>query len=194
MWSIKRQRHKDRDALCVMRDGYKLHPSRVTSYALRLFRKTHQTIKKVTNSIERDYHFNTAIASIMELINEMLAFSPSSDEDRNLLRLTTGQAILLLSPFAPHFSEELWREIGEKQSVINEKWPSWDEGIAKEDEVELVVQINGKVRAKIMIPAGLDEESIKEKAFGEPKIQEHINGKTPKKVIVVKGRLVNIVI
>jgi leucyl-tRNA synthetase len=101
---------------------------------------------------------------------------------------------MLISPFAPHLAEELWREIGEDKSIFNANWPVWDEEAAREEEIELVIQINGKVRSKVMILAGLDDEAIKEKAFSEPKIQEHLKDKTPKKVIVVKGRLVNLVV
>ncbi len=168
--------------------------SQLSSHASQLMRKTHQTIKKVTNSIERDYHFNTAIAALMELINETLSFNMLDDKDRDVLRFCIKNMILLISPFAPHIAEELWGEVGEKKSICNETWPEWDENIAKEEEIELVVQINGKVRAKVMIPAGLDNESIKEKAFGESKIKEYIKEKSLKKVIVVKSRLVNIVI
>ncbi len=87
-----------------------------------------------------------------------------------------------------------WRETGESGCVFNEQWPVWDEDIAKEEEIQLVVQINGKVRAKLMVPVGLDDETVKEKTFDEPKIKEQINGKPLRKVIVVKGRLVNIVV
>jgi leucyl-tRNA synthetase len=157
-------------------------------------RKTHQTIRKVTESIERDYHFNTAIAALMELMNELLSFVPSNEFDLNVQRFSIKRLVMLISPFAPHLAEELWREIGEDKSIFNANWPVWDEEAAKEEEIELVIQINGKVRSKVMIQAGLDDEAIKEKAFLEPKIQEHLKDKTPNKVIVVKGRLVNLVV
>lgn len=168
--------------------------SELSPQASKLLRKTHQTVKKVTGSIERDYHFNTAISALMELINEMLAFNPADNDDETVSRHSVKQVILLLSPFAPHITEELWREMGESESILKKKWPVWDEEAAKEEEIELVIQINGKVRSKIMVPAGLGDEIIKEKAFSEPKIQEHIKDKTPKKVIVVKGKLVNLVV
>jgi leucyl-tRNA synthetase len=159
-----------------------------------LLRKTHQTVKKVTNSIERDYHFNTAIAALMELVNEITAFSPESDYDREVLKFAIRQMVLLLSPFAPHIAEELREEIGGQESILKEPWPVWDEEAAKEQEIELVIQINGKLRGKIMISAGLDDDAVKEKAFADPKIQEHIKGKTLKKIVVVKGKLVNMVV
>jgi len=162
--------------------------------ALSLLRKTHQTIKKITGSIERDYHFNTAIAALMELVNEITAFIPENDNDREVLKFGVRQMILLLSPFAPHITAELWEQIGEKESILKESWPVWDEEVAKEEEIELVVQINGKLRGKIMIPSGLDDDAVKEKAFSDPKIQEQIRGKTLKKIVVVKGKLVNMVV
>jgi len=190
VWGIA---YENRDSLRTKRPE-KGDLSQCTDHALRLLRKTDQTIRKVTESIERDCHFNTAIAALMELINELLSFVPSNEFDLNVQRFSINRLILLISPFAPHFAEELWREIGEDKSIFNEKWPVWDEEAAKEEEIELVIQINGKVRSKVMIPAGLDDEVIKEKAFSEPKIQEHIKDKTPKKVIVVKGKLVNLVV
>ena len=186
--------YKNHDVLSIKAGSQMKDVSRLSAPASQLLRKTHQTIKKVTNSIERDYHFNTAIASLMELVNEALAFSPADEEEKELLRYTVRQVILLLSPFAPHFSEELWREIGESKTLFNEKWPAWDEEIAKDEEIELVIQVNGKVRARTTIAAGLDDETVKKRAFSDPKIEELIKGKTPRKVIVVQGRLVNIVI
>jgi len=168
--------------------------SQLSPQASKLLRKTHQTVKKVTGSIERDYHFNTAISALMELINEALAFNPVDNDDSTVARYSVQQVILLLSPFAPHIAEELWKEIGNQKSIFSETWPEWDESITREDEIELVIQINGKVRSKVMIQAGLDDEVIKEKAFSEPKIQELIKDKTPIKVIVVKGKLVNLVV
>jgi leucyl-tRNA synthetase len=191
IWSFV---YKNHDILKIKGGRLQTDLSSLSPEAGQVLRKTHQTIKRITHNIERDYHFNTAIAALMELVNEATAFPPTDDDERDLLRFTVRQIILLLSPFAPHFSEELWRVIGEDEFIFNEKWPEWDEDIAKEDEIELVIQINGKVRTKVMVPAGLDDEAIREKAFSEPKIQEHMQGKSPKKVIVVKGRLVNIVI
>jgi leucyl-tRNA synthetase len=162
--------------------------------AAQLLRKTHQTIKKVTASIERDYHFNTAISALMELLNEMTSFIPANRDDSGTLRFSMRRLVLLIAPFAPHIAEELWREMGGSRSIFKEKWPSWDEEIARDEEVELVIQINGKVRAKLLIPAGLDDEAIKEKAFNDPKIQENIQDRPVRKVIVVKGKLVNIVV
>ncbi len=159
-----------------------------------LLRKTHQTIKKVTNDIEREYHFNTAIAALMELSNEMAAFEAKKDEDRMVLLFAIKNTLLMIAPFAPHIAEELWELIGEKNSIFENKWPDWDEDLAKDEEVELVVQINGKLRAKILVPAGLSDDEAKQKACTDHKISEIIGDKKIKKIVAVKGRLVNIVL
>jgi len=174
----------------------KLKPnsSLVTRHSSLLLRKTHQTIKRVTNDMEREYHFNTAIAALMELVNALSSFEPKSEEDRKILKFGIETLLLLLSPFSPHISEELWESLGNKKNILEQRWPLWDENIAKEEEIELVIQINGKVKAKIMIAAGLADEEVRGKALDEPRIQEIIKGKTLKKVFIVKGKLVNIVI
>jgi leucyl-tRNA synthetase len=168
--------------------------SHLSPDALRLFRKTHQAIKKVTTDIEREYHFNTAIAGMMELVNEITSFTPETDEDRDVFRFAIERVLLLLSPFSPHIAEELWEVINNKPSIFEQNWPGWDEEAAKEEEIELVVQVNGKLRSKIMIPAGTSDDGVKNIAIEDQRIKEIIGGKTIKKVIVVKGKLVNIVV
>ncbi|TAL27617.1 MAG: leucine--tRNA ligase, partial [Nitrospirae bacterium] len=167
--------------------------SLITHHSSLLLRKTHQTIKRVTNDIEREYHFNTAIAALMEFVNELVSFEPRSDDNEIILRNSIETLLLLLSPFSPHIAEELWDALGNKSSILEQRWPSWDEELTKEDEIELVIQVNGKVKAKLAIPAGLSEEDIKQKALEEPKIKEAAESKAIKKVFVVKGKLVNIV-
>jgi leucyl-tRNA synthetase len=162
--------------------------------AMGLLRKTHQTIKRVTNNIERNYHFNTAISALMELVNELTAFSPSTPGDTSVMRFSIERAIILLSPFAPHIAEELWKEMGKSQSLLHESWPLWDEELTKEEEIELVVQINGKLRSKLMIPAGLNDDNIKERALQDKKIAGYVKNKSIKKIIIVKGKLINIVL
>lgn len=159
-----------------------------------LLRKTHQTIKKVTNDIEKDYHFNTAIAALMELVNEISSFSPETDEDCSAVAFAIRNTLLMLAPFAPHITEELWETVGGKSSILQHPWPVWDEELAKDEEIELVVQVNGKLRAKIVVPAGLSNNEAKQKALDEQKIKEMLDGREIKKVVVVKGKLVNIVI
>jgi leucyl-tRNA synthetase len=162
--------------------------------AAGLCKKTHQTIKKVTTDIEREYHFNTAIAGLMELVNEITAFEPKTEEDWTAFKFSIEQIVLLLSPFSPHIAEALWEATGNTPSVFDRQWPAWDEEAAKEETIELVVQVNGKVRAKIMISAGTPDDELKSMALEDKKIRESIGGKEIKKVIVVRGKLVNIVI
>ncbi|MDP3297118.1 MAG: leucine--tRNA ligase [Thermodesulfovibrionia bacterium] len=169
-------------------------PSRQARHSSLLLRKTHQTIKRVTNDIERDYHFNTAIAALMELMNEITTFTPLNADDLSVRSFAIKQEILLLAPFAPHIAEELYHALGGSNSLFDENWPAWDEGLTKEEDIELVIQINGKLRSKVMIPAGLDDESVKEKALQDAKIAEYVKNKPLKKIIIVNGRLVNIVI
>jgi leucyl-tRNA synthetase len=168
--------------------------SRITDNASRLLRKTHQTIKRVSTDIEREYHFNTAIAALMELVNELSVFQPYSDEDRAVLRHSLEAALLLLSPFSPHIAEELWEALGNEAGISSQKWPQWDEETAREEEIELVVQVNGKVRAKMMVPQGLPDEEIKQRTMDEPRIKEVLGDKAIRRMFIVKGKLVNIVV
>lgn len=191
VWSIV---YKNRDALCVKRHQYLLDLSGLTDHASRVLRKTHQTIKRVTNDIEGEYHFNTAIAALMELMNELSAFQPQSEEEWAVFRYSIETVLLLLCPFSPHIAEELWEAVGNRPSICQQRWPEWSDEIAKEEEIELVIQINGKVRARVMVPQGLSEEDIQERTLSESKIREILDGKTVKKIFVVKGRLVNIVV
>ncbi len=167
--------------------------SLVIRHSLLLVRKTHQTIKKVTGDIDREYHFNTAIAALMELINEISSFTPEADEDRASLFFALKSILLMLAPFAPHIGEELWEAIGEKSSIFESPWPVWDEALAKEEEVELVIQVNGKLRAKLLVPASLSDEEARQRSLEDAKVKEIISGKEINKVVVVKGKLVNIV-
>jgi len=155
---------------------------------------THRTIKRVTLDIEKEYQFNTAIARLMEFVNEVYSYEPETDEDRQVFKFAIRNFLVLLSPFAPHLAEELWRVIGEDSFILNEPWPKYDEELAKEQMIELVVQINGKVRSKIMIPGGLSDEEIVKIALEDEKVKQWINGKKILKVIPVKGKLVNIVV
>ena len=190
LWAIA---YKNRQS---MQDAnYTIHTiSGLQPASAALYRKTHQTIAKVTTDIEREYHFNTAIAALMELVNEITVFEARTDEECATLRFSVENLLLLLSPFSPHIAEELWEAIGNKPSIFEQNWPSWDEDAAKEDMTELVVQVNGKLRAKIMITAGTPDDEMKKIALEDQKIREITGKKTIKKVIVVRGKLVNIVI
>jgi leucyl-tRNA synthetase len=131
---------------------------------------------------------------MMELVNEMNCFEPARKEEMQALKFAVENLLLLLSPFTPHITEELWEMIGNPPGISSHAWPVWDEEMAKEEEVELVIQINGKLRGKLMVPQGLDDEKAKELALKDNKIAEAIGQKSINKVIVIKGRLVNIVV
>jgi leucyl-tRNA synthetase len=163
-----------------------------------LERKTHQTIKKVTVDIEERFHFNTAISAIMELVNELysfkIKFTQMNEKERLILKDTIENIIKLLSPIAPHFSEELWQETGHNQSIYLESWPEFNPHLLREEEVLIVVQINGKLRDKLMVDSDSSEEIIRKKAMELPKVQKWIAGKKIDKMIYIPGKLVNIVI
>lgn len=162
--------------------------------AYELLSLTHRTIKRVTLDIEKEYQFNTAIARLMEFINEVYGFEPENDQQRSVFKFAMKNFLILLSPFAPHIAEELWIVIGEKGFILNEPWPDYDEELAKEQMIELVVQVNGKVRSKIMISQGLSDEDIVKIALNDEKVKQWIDNKEILKVIPVKGKLVNIVV
>ncbi|PIS42431.1 MAG: leucine--tRNA ligase [Candidatus Kerfeldbacteria bacterium CG08_land_8_20_14_0_20_40_16] len=146
----------------------------------------HKTIKKVTEDIE-NFRFNTAVSTLMELANAM--------EKQKELPLTHYKILVtLLSPFAPHLSEELWEKLGHKESIFKEEWPKHDPDLAKESEVEFVIQVNGKVRDKMQLPADISEEEAISKAEQSKKIKKHLSGKQVVKKIFVPGKLLNIVI
>lgn len=194
VWAIV---YKNHNALCVKHNELKKNTHdilSITDNTSQLLRKTHQTIKKVTQDIEKDYHFNTAIAALMELVNDMSSFNCVTDKDMADLSFSIKNTLIMLAPFAPHIAEELWEAIGEKNSIFEHPWPLWNEDLAKEEQIELVVQVNGKLRAKIVVPAGLPDADAKKRAIEDAKIKELIDGREIKKVIVVKGKLVNIVI
>jgi leucyl-tRNA synthetase len=149
-------------------------------------RLLHQTIKKVGDDIET-FGFNTAISQMMILINHL-----SKQEVRP--KSVVEKFLLVLAPFAPHIAEELWERLGHTESLTYEPWPEYDKGLIKEKEVELVVQVNGKIKDRIVVSADADEEQIKQKALAGEKVKKALDGKEPKKIIVIKSRLVNIVI
>jgi leucyl-tRNA synthetase len=146
-------------------------------------RKLHETIKKVTEDLDT-MSFNTAISAMMELANHL-----TPQEVRPRSALTT--LVLLLSPFAPHLAEELWRALGHGQSLAYEPWPTFDEALTRSDQIEVPIQVNGKLRGKVTVPAGIDDSSLEKMALD--KVRTVLEGKTVKKVIVVSGKLVNIV-
>ncbi len=156
----------------------------------------HKTIKKVTEDIER-FNFNTAISAIMELVNANYKYNEStegSERNGSLLKEVTVGLILLLAPFAPHIAEELWETIGGKTTIYSEHWPSFDKALVKEEEIMLVVQVNGKVRDRIMVPADTSKEELEKVALASERAGQFVKGKNITKVVTIPGKLVNIVV
>ncbi|MFQ5680585.1 MAG: leucine--tRNA ligase [Candidatus Omnitrophota bacterium] len=156
----------------------------------RLNRKLHRTIKKVTEDMEGGFKFNTAISAIMELVNEAYKHFPHGDADKTVLKTMA----LLLAPFAPHFAEEAWKMLGEKPSIFDAPWPQYDPRFIEADNVTIIIQICGKVRAKIDVRRNEDEDKIKGLALRDPAINKWLDGQKVKKIVLVPNRLVNLVI
>ena len=149
-------------------------------------RKLHQTIKKVTEDLD-GMRFNTAISAMMELANHLTKLEV---RPRSVLETF----VLLLSPFAPHLGEELWAALGQSQSLAYERWPEYDEALIREDMIEVPVQINGKLRSRVTVPADAADEALRSAALADEKIRELIQGKQIRKIIVIPKKLVNIVV
>nr|WP_299240837.1 leucine--tRNA ligase [uncultured Halomonas sp.] len=159
----------------------------------RLRRKTHETIKKASDDIGRRTTFNTAIAAVMELTNELSRFADASPMGLAVAREALEACVLLLAPITPHACHALWAELGHEKPVIDAAWPETDESALVKDSIELVVQVNGKLRARIEVDTSASKESIEALALENENVQRHIEGKTLRKVIVIPGKLVNIV-
>ena len=156
-------------------------------------RKTHATIKRVTDDYGRRQHFNTAVAAVMELCNEVNKLDDSGGQNSAVIREAANAIVVLISPIAPHISQQLWQELGHSDLVIDAAWPDVDESALIKTSIEIVVQVGGKVRAKLQVAADADKDSIEKMALDDVNVQKFIDGKTIRKVIVVPGKLVNIV-
>ena len=154
----------------------------------------HVTIQKVTEDIKERFMFNTAISSIMELVNAFYGFQNSTDVNAGLVREVAVNLMKMLAPFVPHITEELWSTLINEESVHQQKWPVWDEAATKTAEVQVVLQINGKVRDKIMLASGISKDEMEKAAMAQPRVQELTAGKTVVKMICVPDKLVNIVV
>jgi leucyl-tRNA synthetase len=160
-----------------------------------LVRKAHQTLKRVTNDFEVRWHFNTSVALIMELVNELYAQEPLDvDVSPNILKRVFSGVALMLAPMTPHIAEELWEMLGNSGSTAQEKWPAFREDLTREEQVELIIQINGRLRGKMLAEANLSEEDTLDRALHDPRISVLIEGKVIAKTIVVPNKLVNIVL
>ncbi len=161
-----------------------------------LYRKNHETIKRVTQDIEDRFHFNTVISAVMELVNAMQAIDESDSDGKGnrTMRFALETTVLLLSPIVPHFCEELWEALGHAESILLSRWPRFDEAATVKKEVEVVVQVNGKLRSRFSADLDTDENTLKQQALADERIVRFVDGKPVKKVITVKNKLVNIVI
>jgi leucyl-tRNA synthetase len=174
-------------------------------------RKAHETIRRVTIDIDERMHLNTAVSSMMELVNELYAFSEStphglpgrSDEAPETIERTQTIAVIrealdalvaMLSPFAPHTAEELWQMLGNGDTLANAPWPTFDPEVAKAAEVVVPVQVNGKIRARVTMPADLSEDELRTRVLSDPGVKAYTDGKTVRKVVVAKGPLVSVVV
>jgi leucyl-tRNA synthetase len=174
-------------------------------------RKTHSTIRRVTQDIDPRVHLNTAVAALMELVNELYAFCEArgvrplgvDDEPKAVverpetaavLREAIEALVLMLSPFAPHMCEELWEHLGHRGGVVAAGWPAWDDEAAREESIEIPVQVNGKVRGRVTVAADATDVDIEAAAIASPMVGLQIAGKQIVKVIVARGRLVSIVV
>lgn len=171
-------------------------PAELTAQQKALRRKTHQTIRKVTQDIDERMHQNTAISAIMELVNQATDFASEMNEagSKAVLREATDAIIHLLNPSAPHITEELWAATGHTKMVSMQPWPEFDPELAREEEATVVVQINGKMRAAINVPHGSEQDMVYEIASQEEKIRKYLEGKVIVKKIFVPDKLLNIVV
>jgi leucyl-tRNA synthetase len=156
--------------------------------------QVHETMAKVGDDIGRRYTFNTAVAAVMELLNAVTRAPDQTPQGRAVRQEAYESIVLLLSPMVPHISESLWQGLGKSGSVLAARWPAPDPAALKRDSLELVVQVNGKLRGHIHVPADAHRELVEQAALAEPSVQAFVQGKTVRKIVVVQGRLVNVVV
>jgi leucyl-tRNA synthetase len=162
----------------------------------KVYKSIHGTIRKVTNDIEDRFHFNTAIAAVMELVNALYGVDRSADDPatNGVMRFAIDSITLLLSPILPHLSEELWGALGHKESILLAPWPAYRQDALEKDDLVIVVQVNGKLRSRFDAKPGADAEALKARALSDERVQKFIENRTVKKVILVPNKLVNIVV
>lgn len=159
-----------------------------------LRRQAHQTLAKVGDDIGRRHTFNTAIAAVMELMNAIGKLNDDHEQARAVVQESLELVVLMLSPITPHISHQLWQTLGHQESVVDAAWPVVDEAALKQDKIELMVQVNGKLRSKIAVAADAQQDEVEAVAFAEENVQRFTEGKEVRKVILVPGRLLNIVV
>ena len=169
--------------------------AQATAKEKSLVRKTHQTLKRVTNDFESRWHFNTSVALIMELVNEIVAHEPlDQDISPAILKRVLANMVLMLSPMTPHIAEEMWAMLGNSGTISQEKWPAYREDLTREEQIEIIIQINGRLRGKMLVDDSMTEEETKARALSDPRIAPLVAGKNIAKIVVVPKKLVNIVL
>ncbi|NQD36626.1 leucine--tRNA ligase [Permianibacter sp. IMCC34836] len=171
-----------------------LNVSALNAQQRELYAKTHETLKKTSDDMQRRYTFNTAIAAVMELLNAINKFVAMDEQDRAVVQHALETAVLVLSPITPHISEVLWQHLGHDTSLYRQPWPEVDESALQRDSVTVVVQVNGKLRAKLELAVSATEEQAKAAALDEEPVQRQLEGKSLRKVIYVPGKLLNLVV
>jgi leucyl-tRNA synthetase len=157
-------------------------------------RQAHHTLAKVTDDIGRRRTFNTAIAAVMELLNALAKYTPSTPLDRSVMQEALDIAVLALSPIIPHVTHAMWRELGHHTALIDEPWAVVDVAALEQSTIELVVQVNGKLRARISVAADADDVTVRKAALADPNVQKFVGAAAVRKVIVVPGKLVSVVV
>ena len=183
------------DKLNLISGSGAVDTEKLTADERTMRRAVHKTIRKVTEDIEERFHFNTAISAVMELLNILQGADLSSSPQRGpVMKEALESMVLLLSPFVPHITEELWQVLGHSTPLSVSSWPEYDRDAIIDEEVLVVVQVNGKLRSKITVASGTDEETLKSRALADEKIQPYLEGVQVRKVICVPGKLINIVV
>jgi leucyl-tRNA synthetase len=188
----KEKRKDNAEAQSALRNAEKANS---TEKEKTLLRKAHQSLQRVTQDFEGRWHFNSAIAQIMELVNAIYAAEPLDDGVRPAVQKEVLELVtLMLAPMTPHLAEELWEMLGHKNGLWTVSWPAINAELAKEDEVEIPVQVNGKVRGRVTVPAGSGQEEVMKRAQADPGVAAHLAGKTIRKVIFVADKMLNLVV
>jgi leucyl-tRNA synthetase len=181
------------DRLDLVSRAGSVNTSSLTADERTLRRAVHKTIRKVTEDIEERFHFNTAIAAVMELLNTLQSAELATPQFGAVMKEALENMVILLAPFVPHISEELWQALGHAERLSATAWPEYDRSAVVDEEVLVVVQVNGKLRSKITVPAGTDDDTVKSAALADEKVKVFLEGVQVRKVVYVPGKLVNVV-
>ena len=190
VWNIVVKHCQNTDVTIVS----ELNVDGLTAEQRELRMKVHKAVAKVTDDIGRRYTFNTAIAAVMELMNSLTKFEDASKQGLAVMQESLEMMVLVLSPIVPHITHELWQALGHDENIVSHSWPEFDPAALVQDEIQMIIQVNGKLRAKIMVPSEASKDDIEKLAFEDENVQRFIEGKNVVKVIVVPKRLVNIVV